>query len=77
MYVLTEEANLISLADLNRLVNGLKVATKVNFVKDLGIGRPPGGLGLPRYCTPTMLTLDQFPVRPSSLTHLILRLTGY
>jgi hypothetical protein len=43
MYVLTEEANLISLTDFQPSLDGLKVTAKANFVKDLGIGRPLGG----------------------------------
>jgi sugar lactone lactonase YvrE len=43
LYVLTEEANLLSLTDFEESDDGLKVTAKVNFVKDLGIGRPLGG----------------------------------
>lgn len=43
MYILTEEANLVSLTNFVESEDGLEMTAKTTLVKDLGMGRPLGG----------------------------------
>jgi hypothetical protein len=77
MYVLTEEANLISMTDFESSEDGLSLTAEANLVKDLGIGRPLGGKFTPDgetlYIADAILGLIRLknPHNPASKVELI------